>query len=143
MRFGWLMAAIAALWAMPAQAALDLKSGVFIGTIASGTASVIDFNTSPEVLDLAGLNVTFRINTTMDVQPQLGLVTVSFSIPDASNPFLQGFNTRGLTYDDLVTRGSDNNIHILGYVADWTVPSINSIFWARFTMTTLLRLAVT
>lgn len=120
MRFGWMMAAVAALWALPAQAAVDLKTGAFQGTIASGTASVSFVDAPTVVLDLTGLFVTFKIDTTtdLDAPTPYGIFIGGFTIPSATNQYLRGFSLQGITLpEELVTQDTDNAIHILGAVA--------------------------
>jgi hypothetical protein len=117
MRVVALLTAIAALWAQPA-AAVDLKTGLFRGPITSGTASVFYNNKPTAVVDLTGLALTFRFDTTTNLDGiPFGAFNGSFSIPDSPNQFLRGYAFHGPTYpDELVTKDADNGIHILGAV---------------------------
>jgi len=104
MRFGWLMAAIAALWAMPAQAA-EIKSGSFSGLITSGTADLLG-NNGHEIADLSGLNIDFYIDTTAAADE---LIYIGFDIPNAPNPVMHGYIVSGRTLlgDSVTQSGGD------------------------------------
>lgn len=93
MRFAWVLAAM--LWAQPAGA-VDIKSGLFTGTITSGTATIWRFNTADEIVDLSGLAITLGVDTDTGNPNYIGSFIDAFiSIPGAPNPITTGFATKG------------------------------------------------
>lgn len=126
MRFGWVLAAMAALWAMPAQAVVDLKNGVFTGTITSGTANVgggtlIDSG----IYDLTGLAIEFTIDTDAASDPMFGTFKTSFFIPNAPHFLLRGYPVENPAPAYVSVSQIGNDLHLS---AGGLAPSNNTIY---------------
>jgi hypothetical protein len=97
---------------VPAQAVVDIKNGVYTGTITSGAADIQDLSLqSIEVADLSGLVVKFGITTTTD---PFATIYAYFNIPNAPNPLMQGFYKNGTALEAQAVTQAGNIIFLDG-----------------------------
>lgn len=94
MRAATVLAAVAAFWVQPAAAAVNIVNGSYSGVLDFGRAYLQDSSLNTlQTIDLTGLAINVSIAGQSEPVEQ---AKVSFSIPNAPLPYLQGFAVEAL-----------------------------------------------